>query len=61
MNKSLISVIVPCYNEESGLSVFYTELSNVINNIENYSFEIIFIDDGSKDSTGSMSILWTKI
>ena len=51
MNKSLISVIVPCYNEESGLSVFYTELSNVINNIENYSFEIIFIDDGSKDST----------
>ena len=51
MNKSLISVLVPCYNEESGLSVFYTELSNVINNIENYSFEIIFIDDGSKDST----------
>lgn len=50
-NKDLISVIVPCYNEEKGLHLFYKELSKVISDIENYKFEIIFIDDGSKDKT----------
>ena len=50
-SKKLISIIVPCYNEEEGLDLFYLELKKVISNINNYDFEIIFIDDGSKDKT----------
>ena len=46
-----ISVIVPCYNEEESLSLFYKEISKVINKMNNVSFEIIFIDDGSRDKT----------
>ena len=50
---SLLSVIVPCYNEEESVELFYTEL------IKNDSFfaekqvdmELIYIDDGSKDGT----------
>lgn len=51
MVKKLISIIVPCYNEEEGLEIFFTELNKVINNIKNYNFEILFVDDGSKDNT----------
>lgn len=47
----LISIIVPCYNEEDGLEIFYSELNKIINLIDNYNVEIIFIDDGSIDDT----------
>lgn len=47
-----ISIIVPCYNEESVIELFYQELMKVIQQFkERYDYEIIFIDDGSKDST----------
>lgn len=47
-----ISIIVPCYNEEDVLKMFYTELMQVINDLKsNYLYEIIFINDGSKDKT----------
>lgn len=47
-----ISIVVPCYNEEDVLKIFYTELMGVIKKIQNdYEFEIIFVDDGSKDKT----------
>lgn len=49
-----ISVVVPCYNEEDVIETFYEELINTLETIRNYSYEIIFIDDGSKDSTLSM-------
>lgn len=52
---SLLSVIVPCYNEEESVAVFYTEL------MKNESFfrekelelEILYIDDGSQDRTAA--------
>lgn len=47
----LISIVVPCYNEEKMLPLFYDEISSVTNTISNYEFEIIFINDGSHDST----------
>lgn len=50
MNK-LISIIVPCYNEEQSLPYFYEEILKVMNIMKNYDFEIIGIDDGSKDNT----------
>lgn len=46
-----VDIIVPCYNEADVLNLFYTETSKIINDIPDYSFNYIFIDDGSKDTT----------
>ena len=47
-----ISVIVPCYNEEAALPIFSKELTFVRNKLNSqYDFEIIYINDGSKDHT----------
>lgn len=46
----LISIIVPVYNEEGNINKLYHELTQVINKLRNnYSFEIIFVNDGSQD------------
>lgn len=47
----LISIIVPCYNEEEVLELFYSELNNITNSIHKYNTEVIFVDDGSTDKT----------
>lgn len=46
-----ISLIVPCYNEEKALPLFYDEIKKVSSQMSNYEFELLFIDDGSKDNT----------
>ena len=46
-----ISLIVPCYNEAEALPVFYAELDRVTHEMTEYTFELLFIDDGSKDNT----------
>ena len=47
-----ISIIVPCYNEEESLLLFYKEITNTINEMKDYTnFEILFINDGSTDKT----------
>lgn len=47
-----ISLIVPAYNEEDVLEIFYKETKDVLERIKDkYDYEIIFIDDGSKDKT----------
>ena len=46
----LISVVLPCYNEEKVLSLTYTELSAQMEKITD-DYEMIFIDDGSRDNT----------
>ncbi len=46
-----ISVIVPCYNEEESIPLFYKEINKVISKMNNVSFELIFVDDGSSDKT----------
>ena len=53
-----ISLIVPCYNEEDAIPVFYKEAVNICV-LLNKQFEIIFIDDGSKDDT--LKILQTLV
>ena len=47
----LISLIVPCYNEAQALPIFYKELCRVTKDIPEHSFEFLFINDGSKDTT----------
>jgi glycosyltransferase involved in cell wall biosynthesis len=51
--KKLITILVPAYNEEESLPYLVERLSNVINDkkVSNYDFEILFVDDGSKDKT----------
>lgn len=46
-----ISIIVPAYNEEESLPFLYERLTKIINEIKNYEFEVLFINDGSKDKT----------
>ena len=47
----LISVIVPCYNEQDVLHLFYDEISFVAGKMSAYDFEFIFVNDGSRDNT----------
>ena len=47
-----ISIIVPCFNEEKALPLFYEELDKNIKKFpNNINFEIIFVNDGSNDDT----------
>ena len=46
-----ISVIIPAYNEEESLPLLYDRMEKLMSNMPNYEFEILFINDGSKDKT----------
>ncbi len=52
----LISVIVPCYNEEEVFSESYKRLTSVLEKLDEtkYSYELIFVNDGSSDKTLSL-------
>ena len=46
-----ISIIIPAYNEEESLPMLYERLNKLMNEIKNYEFEVLFVNDGSKDNT----------
>lgn len=46
-----ISVVIPMYNEEEVIKTSYLRIRRVLEEIKQYEYEIIFIDDGSKDKT----------
>lgn len=46
-----ISMIVPCYNEEGNVKLFYQDAIKTYKDSKKYKIELIFIDDGSKDNT----------
>ncbi|MBP3918123.1 MAG: glycosyltransferase family 2 protein [Clostridia bacterium] len=48
-----ISLIIPCYNEEEALPIFYKEAERVMSALD-YDYEYLFIDDGSRDGTLSV-------
>ena len=48
--KGLISVIVPCYNEEEALPIFYKEVKSVLKSVK-LNYELILVNDGSNDKT----------
>ena len=50
--KKLISLIIPCYNEEAVLDILYEALNKVAEDMKSgYNFEFLLIDDGSIDKT----------
>ncbi len=46
----MISIIIPCYNEEEAIPLFYKEINKTIKEMK-VPFELIFVNDGSKDRT----------
>lgn len=48
-----ISIVIPAYNEEGNLIPVYQRIKSVFENMQGYSFEIIFVNDGSRDNTQS--------
>ena len=47
-----ISIIVPCYNEEESIPIFYNEMQKIVKNLaKKATFEFLFVNDGSKDKT----------
>jgi len=46
-----ISIIIPAYNEEESLPFLYERLVKLMNSTKDYEFEILFVNDGSKDKT----------
>ena len=50
----LVTIIVPCYNEEESLPLFYEEITKVAKEMKQVKFELLFINDGSKDKTLSI-------
>ena len=50
----LVSIIIPCYNEESNLMSLFQNISSFMNEHNKYLWQILLIDDGSRDNTFSM-------
>ena len=46
-----ISVLIPCYNEEKSLPLLYPELVKLMDSMTAYDWELMFVNDGSADST----------
>ena len=46
-----ISIVIPCFNEEEAIPIFYEETLKVLKTMPLSSFEFVFIDDGSSDRT----------
>lgn len=46
-----VSILIPCYNEEKSLPLLYDELKKLMDNGKEYSWEVLFVNDGSQDKT----------
>lgn len=49
--KKMITIIIPAYNEEAVLDKLYDRLCEVTDNLSEYNFELLFVNDGSRDRT----------
>ena len=46
-----ITIIVPCYNEQEALPLFYKEINKISKKMKKIEFEFLFVNDGSRDET----------
>lgn len=46
-----LTAVIPCYNEEAALHFFYEEMKGVMQTMQEVEFELLFVNDGSKDQT----------
>lgn len=46
-----ITILVPAYNEEESLPFLYERVSKIMNEMKDYEFELLFVNDGSRDNT----------
>ena len=46
-----ITVLIPCYNEENSIEILYEHLQKVISQLQEYNFQVLLVNDGSKDNT----------
>jgi dolichol-phosphate mannosyltransferase len=58
--RKLISVVVPCYNEEDCAGALAAELRRVFDGLPNYDFEAILVDNGSEDRTWELLVAEQK-
>lgn len=49
--KKLISILIPCYNEAQSLPLLIPKLEDIANNLKQYDWEFLCVNDGSKDNT----------
>lgn len=49
--KKLISILIPCYNEAQSLPILIPKLDDIANNLKQYDWEFLCVNDGSKDNT----------
>ena len=49
--KKSITLIVPCYNEEASLPIFYEAVCDVVESLDNFDVSMLLVNDGSKDRT----------
>lgn len=50
-NMEKISIIVPCFNEQEAIPVYYGEMEKIMKLMKGTEFELLFVDDGSNDGT----------
>ncbi|MEU0025304.1 glycosyltransferase family 2 protein [Streptomyces sp. NPDC006335] len=55
VRRSLVSYVLPVYNEEDGIKAFHTELTSALGERPDLDFELVYVNDGSGD--GSLAIL----
>ena len=47
----VVTVLIPCFNEEDNLGTLYQRLKSITCKLDNYKFQILLVNDGSKDNT----------
>ena len=46
-----VSLLIPCYNEEASLPLLYVQLGKLFDSLPQYEWEVLFVNDGSRDNT----------
>lgn len=52
--KKLISIVIPAYNEEDCVEELARQLTGVMHELDKYDFEVLIVENGSKDATWSL-------